>query len=356
MKLKGEIFELDIIIPTYNEKENISKLIDLIENILKDIKFKIVVVDDNSPDGTADIVESLNNKYDNILILRRPFKLGLASAIMAGIEKSKGDIIAVIDADLQHPPELLPQMLDKLIEGGELIVASRYAEGGGIEGWNTFRRVISKGAVKLAHLLLPSTRDVEDPISGYFMFRRNLIEGLEFEAVGYKFLTELLVKRPGVKKAEVPYIFKPRRIGKSKLGLNDYYKYALQCLKLARYKPLKFILVGISGILVNWGILHILVTLNIPIPLASPVAIEISILNNFIWNDIWTFRYKRSGRRLIRCLNFHGTTLVGALLNYITLLTLIRVGFSYMISNLIGIFLGFIANYLFSGIYVWRKI
>jgi dolichol-phosphate mannosyltransferase len=127
----------------------------------------------------------------------------------------------------------------------------------------------------------------------------------------------------------------------------------LLCLKLAGYRPLKFVLVGTSGIVVNMVIFHLLVTLGIPIHLASPLAIEASILNNFTWNDMWTFRGER-GRRVVRCLNFHGATLIGALINYLALLALIRTGLTHLTANLIGIFLGFTTNYLLSELYVWK--
>lgn len=347
--------ELSIIIPTYNEKENISKLIDLVENVLSGVDYEIIVVDDNSPDGTAEIVEALNIKYNNISIIRRPSKLGLASAILAGFEASKGDAIAVIDADLQHPPELLPKMLNELAGGKDLVIASRYSLEGGIKDWNIFRKIISKNAIYLTHLFLPSTRNVRDPVSGYFMVRRELIKGLRFEAAGYKLLAELLVKRPEAKVTEIPYIFKPRQSGRSKLKVSDYYLYGLLCLKLSGYRPLKFALVGVSGIGVNEGFLHILMSLGKPVFLGSPLAIELSILNNFVWNELWTFGYKRKKGIVKRCLKFHGASLIGGLVNYIILLSLSRIGLSYLIANLAGILMGFVFNYIFSEVYVWRR-
>jgi dolichol-phosphate mannosyltransferase len=350
--MEGDPMQLTIIIPTYNERENITILIETIENTLKDIKHQIIVIDDNSPDGTADVVEALITRYCNISVIRRPTKLGLASAILAGIEVSKGDVIVVMDADLQHPPELVLKMFEA-IKVQDIVIASRYIMGGKIEGWSALRRVASRGAIKLAHLLLPQTRRVKDPVSGYFMFKRKILSDLQFEGVGYKFLTEMLVRCPEARVIEIPYTFRPRKAGKSKLDVKDYYRYAILCLKLAGYRPAKFALVGASGIAVNEGILHMLVSIGIPIFLASPIAIEASILNNFIWNDRWTFRDRREKKYMLRCLNFHGATLVGSIINYLILLILSGIGLSYLFSNLIGILLGFIMNYFLSEAYVW---
>jgi len=211
MQLKRSKLRLSIVIPTYNERENIAELIEGIEGALRGVNFEIVIVDDNSPDGTAEVAESLNRRYGNIVILRRPTKLGLASAIVAGMKASKGEVVAVMDADLQHPPDLLPKILSEISAGRDVVVASRYAAGGRIKGWSLARRIVSKGAIQLARLLLPEVKRVKDPVSGYFMLKRELLEGLKFEAVGYKFLTELLVKKPEARVAEVPYTFKPRR-------------------------------------------------------------------------------------------------------------------------------------------------
>jgi dolichol-phosphate mannosyltransferase len=163
---------LSITIPTYNEAENIPELIDRIEKTMKDKNFEIIIVDDNSNDGTADIAENLGKNYGNIKVIRRPRKMGLASAILDGIKVANGNIIAVMDADLQHPPELLPKMIKKIYEGYDIVIASRYVEEGGIEEWSILRRLISIGAISFAHLLFPRIRKIRDPISGFFYLRK----------------------------------------------------------------------------------------------------------------------------------------------------------------------------------------
>jgi dolichol-phosphate mannosyltransferase len=207
---------LSIIVPTYNEAENVPELLDRIENSLKGINFEVIIVDDNSKDGTADIAEKVNAKYGNIIVLRRKGKFGLGSAVAHGVKLSNGEILAVMDADLQHPPEILPKMLEKAVEGYDVIIASRYVKGGGIEKWSTSRRIMSCGAIFLAHLLFPKIRSVKDPISGFFMFKRYVIKSVHLNPLGFKVLLEILVKGNYRNVIEVPYIFKERKRGRSK--------------------------------------------------------------------------------------------------------------------------------------------
>jgi len=220
------------VIPTYNEAQNIEELIPRIESSLKGLLHEIIIVDDGSPDGTADVAESLGRRYGNIRVLRRPKKMGLASAIADGLKIAKGEIVAVMDADLQHPPELLSKMLRTIREGYDLVIASRYVGGGRVEGWSPLRRLISRGATILAHLLLPETRGIRDPLSGYFMVKRDAIEGIELSLIGYKLLLEVLVKRKGIRIVEVPYTFRPRKKGESKLKIEEIINYAVLLLKL----------------------------------------------------------------------------------------------------------------------------
>jgi len=216
---------ISIVVPTYQERENIADFIHRIESTLNGLNFEIVVVDDNSPDGTADLAEELNEQYGNIKVIRRPAKLGLGSAITDGIKASSSDVMVVMDADLQHPPELLPKMLEEIRRGNDLVIASRYVEGGGVEGWSFSRRIISKGAKLLAHIFLPKTRSVRDPVSGFFMFKRSVVENLELRTSGYKILLEILVRGSYNSLAEIPYTFVQRKRGESKLTLKEILGY-----------------------------------------------------------------------------------------------------------------------------------
>lgn len=223
---------LSVIVPTYMERESITELIDGIESSLERLPFEVIVVDDSSPDGTAERAEDLNMRYGNIKVIKREGKLGLSSAVLDGFEKAGAEVLGVMDADLQHPPELLPEMYGKISDGYDLVVASRYVEGGEIEGLGLGRRIVSRGATALAHFLLPGSRRVRDIVSGFFMLKRGVIAGVELRPVGYKILLEIVVRGKYDSVAEVPYTFKPRRSGKSSLTLREIWNYMVHIWRL----------------------------------------------------------------------------------------------------------------------------
>ena len=223
---------LSVIIPTYNERGNIRKLIEMLEKILANIDFEIVVVDDNSPDGTGEVAEELAKQYGNIRVIHRPGKLGLASAVIDGIRNSNGRYICVMDADLQHPPQVIPRMLQFADEGYDLIVASRYTEQGGVVGWSLWRKIASRIATILAKTLIPASRATSDPMSGFFMFKRRIVRIESLDPVGYKILLEILAKGRHEKVIDVPYVFQRREIGKSKLSSKEILEYVKHLIKL----------------------------------------------------------------------------------------------------------------------------
>ena len=213
--------KISVVIPTYNEAENIKKIIPRIDKILKDYDYEILVVDDSSPDGTAKIAKRLSKQYP-VRVLKREKKLGLASAILHGFKNANGDVLGVIDADLQHPPEYMKEFI-RAIEGGyDIAIGSRYIEGGRVEGWSWTRKMVSKGAIMLAK---PLIRGVKDPISGYFFLKKDVIEGVEFNPTGYKLSLEILVKGKWERIKEIPYTFKIREKGKSKLNFGEILRY-----------------------------------------------------------------------------------------------------------------------------------
>ena len=225
--------KVSVIVPTYNERENIVELIERVEATLKGIPFELIIVDDNSPDGTSELAEYSNGKYGNIMVVRRAGRLGLGSAVACGFEGAKAEIIAVMDADLQHPPELLSLMYERIVKGHSLAIASRYVEGGRAEGLSISRRLVSRGAVELSHLLLPKARGVKDPVSGFFMLRKEVISGVKLNPTGFKILLEILAKGEHNSVVEVPYTFKSRERGKSKLNIREVLRYILLLFDLA---------------------------------------------------------------------------------------------------------------------------
>lgn len=218
-----------IIVPTFNEAENIEKLIVGVFSSYPEAE--IIVVDDNSPDGTAKIAEGLAGKY-NVKVLCRMGERGLASAVIAGFKLASNDIMGVIDADFSHPLARIPDLVKKVTEGYDLVVGSRYTKGGRIENWPSFRRLTSKGAKLLARGLT----GVKDPVSGFFFFRKKVLQGVSLNPTGYKIGLEVIVKGNYNKVAEVPITFTDRRVGQSKLNVKEYKNYITHLVRLYRYK------------------------------------------------------------------------------------------------------------------------
>ncbi|MEM4520790.1 MAG: glycosyltransferase family 2 protein [Candidatus Bathyarchaeia archaeon] len=351
--------KVSVIIPTYNEADNISRLIaDLIRHLENNFKdFEIIVVDDNSPDETWRIVEEESKKDCRVRLIRRINIRGLGSAIVDGLRDSMGDYIIVMDADFQHPPNIVPQLVYKAIEtGADIVVASRYAKGGKTEGWSMTRKIISLGALLLAHLLICESRRTKDPISGFFLVKK----GLNFSALrgkGCKALLEILVANPRAKVIDLPYTFTRRASGKSKLKFMGIIDYIVQILWLSKFS--RFAIVGASGVLVNLGAMALTFKLGAPVDLASISGIETSILWNYVWHEIWTFKYWFKGGLksiLLRYTYYHLSVLVGAFTQYIVMKILYILFFmNPLLAQLAGIVVGLITNYIVSKLIVWPE-
>ncbi len=355
---------VSLIIPTYNEHDNIVPLVERIHRALSPRSYEILFIDDNSADGTAELASSLSAKYPVRVIVRKD-KRGLASAVVDGLSQASGDFIAIMDADLQHPPEVIPDLLKAIEKDADIVVASRYVAGGGCQGWSLTRRVISKGAIFLAHLLLPTTRRVSDPMSGFFIFRKDVVSDARLSPSGFKILLEILMVGRFHKVAEVPYTFITRERGKSKLSARqqvDYLKHIYSLMRrtgeLLRF--IKFCLVGGSGVGVDEGVLYLLTSVAGlgPVELASALSAEAAIITNFILNDIFTFRDRRSPgmkaklNRLLR-FNFFCLAGVGIKVGIVSLLFNIA-GVHELLANLIGIAVVMFWNYFLNNWWTWK--
>ncbi len=225
---------VSIVIPTYNERGNIEKLIPEIFSRCKGLNaaVEVVIVDDNSPDGTGRVAEELGRKY-SVKVIHRSGKLGLASAVIKGFSESKSDLLGVMDADMSHPAQVLPELIEPILKGeAEVVVGSRYIKGGGVEVWPLHRRVISRTATLMASHLTK----VKDPMSGIFFLKRSVIEGVSLNAKGYKIGLEVLVKGRYSRVSEVPYVFRNRFVGKSKLTAMEYIHYLRNLVALTAHK------------------------------------------------------------------------------------------------------------------------
>ena len=212
-----------LVLPTYNEAANIEHMVHLLEAAFADAglaDFEILIVDDDSPDGSGAIADTLaENSRGRVRSLRRKGERGLGTAVVAGWKAASGEILAAMDADGQHPPDLVPRLLAALDRGADLAVASRYISGSNIPRWNLLRRLGSRLATTLVRLALPpGAANVRDPLSGCFALRRELIQGVELKPLGFKILLEVLMRAPVTRIEEVEYVFAARAEGKSKLS------------------------------------------------------------------------------------------------------------------------------------------
>ncbi|HEY9880121.1 MAG TPA: glycosyltransferase [Leptolyngbyaceae cyanobacterium] len=327
-----------LIIPTYNESRNVGQLVGSLTALLDEScpnDYELILVDDNSPDRTWEVALELTQTYPQLRVMRREQERGLSSAVIRGWQVARGEVLGVIDGDLQHPPEVLQKMLMTMREGVDLTVASRHVEGGGVSEWSVVRRFLSRGAQMLGLILLPRVVGrVSDPMSGYFMVRRDAIAGPLLNPKGYKILLEVIGRGQVETIAEVGYVFQERLAGESKVTWRQYVDYIHHLLKLrldnrlSRLKErfplqrfIRFGVVGFSGVFVDMALLYLLhTTLGLPLTRSKILSAEAAIFNNFIWNDAWTFadisqRQQGWGPRLKRFLKFNLVCLSGLLIN-----------------------------------------
>lgn len=225
-----------LVVPTLNEAGNIAKLLAMVQDVLEpvNVSYEIIVVDDGSTDGTAEIVQQYAEADGRIRLLSRRGERGLAGAVIHGWNHSDAELLGVIDADLQHPPSLLPDLLGAIEEGCDIAVASRYASKDGVRGWNPLRVAISRASTWATFPLQRKGVRVKDPMSGFFIVRRKAIDGFSFEAKGFKLLLEILVRARICSAREIPYRFGRRRAGKSKAGAAVAFHYLQLLGKLSR--------------------------------------------------------------------------------------------------------------------------
>ena len=378
-----EKYALSLVIPTYNEGKNISQLIAILSNLLDQVipnNYELIVVDDNSPDRTWEIAEALQSEYPHLQVIRRQQENGLSTAVIRGWQQAKGEILGVIDGDLQHPPETLLQLWEAMDRGTDLTVASRHVDEGGVSDWSIIRRFLSRGAQLLGLVILPGVLGrVSDPMSGFFLIRRRAIAERYLNPLGYKILIEVIARGQIGEIQEVGYVFQERHAGESKVSWRHYTDYILHLLRLRlslgmlgslsrRFSfPLKrflrFGLVGFSGVFVDIAVLYLLhdaSTLAWGLTRSKIVAAEVAIVNNFLWNDAWTFgdmsRQQRGWRRrLRRFLKFNLVCLMGLILNVLILNLLFNVfKINYLLANLIAIALVTFWNFWINLKLSWR--
>jgi len=359
---------ISLVLPTYNEAASIQEVLKRASDVLRGTgeEFDLIVVDDSSPDGTAELAQALARELP-VRVVRRPRRSGLALAVVDGWKVARGDVLGVMDADLQHPPEVLTLLVAALRnENVDLVIASRSGPGGGTADWSWRRRLTSWVAMHVAACVLPWTlAEVRDPMSGMFLVRLRALQGVRLEPAGYKILLEVLAKGCCREFIEVSYMFGPRGRGNSKLEIRQSLEYVLHLARLARSTGqlqtwMRYAAVGFTGALVNVGVCVFLVEhAGWPTGLALAVAIQSALLSNFLWNKVLTFRrapaWPGSSRGILaRLLRYERVCGPGAVLNALLTFLLHGRGVALALASTAGVMLGGAWNLFFNVPAIWR--
>ncbi|MFM5892438.1 MAG: glycosyltransferase [Dolichospermum sp.] len=380
-KNENNIMLLSVVIPTYKERDNIENVVNILSGLLDQTipsNYELIVVDDDSPDRTWEVASNLISDYPQLRVMRRQEERGLSSAVIRGWQAARGSILGVIDGDLQHPPEVLTQLWQKIEQGADLAVASRHVEGGGVSSWSVIRRFLSRGAQVLGLVILPEVVGrVSDPMSGYFMVRRNAIANTTLNPIGYKILLEVIGRGQIGAIGEAGYIFRERTEGESKVTWKEYIEYIQHLIRLRLStgrigkisqkvnfpfgRFLRFGAVGFSGVFVDLTIFHLMRTvINLGLTRSTILSAEVAILNNFLWNDLWTFgdiSRKQTGKRqrFKRFLKFNIVCLAGIIIQTLVVNFLYNnVGMNQYIAKLIAIAVATIWNFWVNLKLSWR--
>ena len=357
--------KLSVVIPTFNERDNVTTLFRRLEKTLAGIPFEAVFVDDNSPDGTWEVLRALSREDSRVRCIRRIGRRGLSGACIEGILASSAPCAAVIDADLQHDETQLPKMLAALQSGEfDLVVGSRYIEGGSAESFNRQRAGASAFATEIAKRVLRV--EIADPMSGFFMIRRDRFEALapQLSTQGFKILLDVVATAHGALRIkEIPYTFGSRLHGERKLDSMvalDFMGLVLAKLThdVVSLRFLLFAMVGSLGVIVHFaGLYTALKVLHLPFAEAQAVGAICAMTSNFILNNFLTYRDQRlKGFAILRGLVlFYLVCSVGLFAN-------VGVAFSvydqqpiWWLAGAAGALMGVVWNYAMSGLFVWRK-
>ena len=345
---------VSVIVPTYQEADSLGPLLDRLSGVREEgLELEVLIVDDDSRDGTEEVVRDLSLPW--VRLITRRGERGLSSAVLAGLRAASGDVLIVMDADLSHPPESIPDMLAALRIGADFVVGSRYVAGGGTEdGWGVLRWVNSKVATIMAR---PFT-SVKDCMSGFIGFRRDTwLNAQDLDPVGYKIGLELIVKCRCANVVEVPIHFSTRQHGQSKLTLKVQLEYLDHVLRLLRWKYpgwssfVPFALVGISGIGVYAALLAIFDVILQDI-LSDDIQIILAILLTIGWNftfDRWlAFWYARGDTLWRQFVGFLGVCSVPVVINFLVTIWLVGDHMVAPAAGAIGALVGSIAGVLFN--------
>ena len=354
---------LTVVIPCYNERENISPMVASLDKALAGIVWEVVFVDDNSPDGTADAARALAREDPRVRCIRRVGRRGLSSAVIEGALSSSADFVGVLDGDLQHDETRLPLMLNAVAAGADLAIGSRHVAGGASTGLSSsYRQKLSAAGIRIAQVVTGA--DINDPMSGFFLLRRGLFESLanRLNGQGFKILLDLVLASPKpLKIIEIPYKFRPRASGESKLDALVMAQFAglLIDKALGGALPLRvisFALGGAFGVLINLLVLQLARGAGLSFASAQTVGTYVAMIANFQLNNQLTYRTQRlKGARVWRGLVlFIVVCSLGAIANIGIARALYAENASSILAGAAGAAIGVVWNYAVSATLVWR--
>jgi len=357
--------ELSIIVPTFNERGNVTEVVQRISRCLLQLSWEVIFVDDDSPDGTADLVREIAAQDSRVRCVQRIGRRGLSSACIEGMLGTSAPYLAVIDADLQHDERLLPRMLETLKQGDvDIVVASRYAAGGDIGDWDASRARISRLATRLSRVLVPA--ELTDPMSGFFMMRRSVLTASvrKLSAIGFKILTDVFASSPQpLRFRELSYHFRQRNSGESKLDSVIAWDYAMLLLdkSIGRLVPVRFLafsIVGTLGVAVHFAVLTVLLQwLHRTFVESQATATLFAMTFNFAVNNVLTYRDMRlHGAKWLRgWLSFVLACSIGGLANVGLASSLYRSDHEWVPAAIAGILVGAVWNYVATRIFTWGR-
>lgn len=362
--MTSDALQLTIVVPTFNEVSNVSELLRAVEAAMGGIRWELIFVDDDSPDGTASAIRDVASVDTRVRCLQRVGRRGLASACIEGMMAASAPVIAVMDADMQHDEAILPAMLTAIEQGADIAIGTRYAPGGGTGDWQESRKSMSEFATAVSRLILK--QPVSDPMSGFFMLRREVVDSSvrKLSAVGFEILLDILVTcGHELKVAEVAYRFRNRNSGQSKLDSTVIWEFGMLLADktVGRFVPVRFLafsLIGGLGVFVHMAILSIcLQAIELRFEVAQTVATVLAMIFNFALNNSLTYRDRRlTGLQWFGgLLSFMLACGIGAVANIGIATYLFNNDTAWVPAALAGILVGAVWNYAATAVYTWGK-
>jgi dolichol-phosphate mannosyltransferase len=357
--------ELTVVIPTLNERDNIGPLVELLDTVLDTVSWEVIFVDDDSPDGTADWIREISRRDRRVRCLQRIGRRGLATACIEGALATSAPYIAIMDADMQHDEELLPQMLAILkSEPIDLVIGSRHVAGGGIGEWDAGRAKISAVAARLSRIICKAK--IADPMSGFFMLRREVLEAAlrRLSGQGFKILLDILASSPRpLRFRELPYEFRERQHGESKLDTRVAWEYMMLIADklIGHIVPVRFALfafVGGIGLVIHMLTLWFALTVaGLAFDPAQASAAVVAMTSNFFINNFFTYRDRRlRGLGLLRGLvTFYAICALGTVANVGIAGYVFARNEVWWLAGLAGVAVGSVWNYAVSSVFTWKQ-